>query len=110
MVHIDTGAPLDKQQIKKIQTACGNFLYLKRAQSTAPSETTANAVKQLLNYCATNPEPKVLYTVSDMILCIDSDTTYLVEPQERSKLGGYHFLGSSDGKNQWRGPRPCKNN
>ena len=33
-----------------------------------------------------------------MILNIDSDASYLVEPESRSRMGGFHFLGNKYGK------------
>jgi hypothetical protein len=36
-----------------------------------------DAVVQILDYCATNPEANVRFQASDMILHIDSDASYL---------------------------------
>ena len=33
-----------------------------------------------------------------MILNVDSYASYLVEPEDRSRMGGFHFLGNKDGK------------
>jgi hypothetical protein len=66
--------------------------------TTNGTEKTAAAVAYFLNYCASNPEPSLSYRASDMILSIDSDAAYLVEPQARSRMGGYHYLGNKDGK------------
>ena len=112
MTTIDSTPQLDPPAIKDIQKKCGKFLYIARAidntmlhalnkiaiATTKGTEKTANAVTYFLNYCAFNPEPSLLYRASDMILSIDSDAAYLVEPQARSRMGGYHYLGNKDGK------------
>ena len=38
------------------------------------------------------------YQASDMILNFDSDASYLVKPESRSIMGGFHFLKNKDGK------------
>jgi hypothetical protein len=44
-----------------------------------------------LNYAASNPNAKLRYTGSDMIL-IESDAAYLTKPKARSRAGGHHYL------------------
>ena len=39
-----------------------------------------------------------LYVASDMILFIDSNAAYLVEPEAKSRAGGFFYLGNKDGK------------
>ena len=38
-----------------------------------------------------------------MILCSDSDATYLVAPEARSRAGGYHWVGNR-AHTQFNGP------
>ena len=112
MEQIDKSPALNAKQINQIEKISGKFLYIARAidntmmhalnkiavATTKSTENTAKAVTQFLNYCATHLEPKIRYQASDMILCIDSDASYLVEPEARSRMGGFHYLGNRDGK------------
>eukprot|EP00957_Ditylum_brightwellii_P076663 5827313-Ditylum_brightwellii.AAC.1 len=41
--------------------------------------STAQAVTMLSDYAATNPDAKIRFRQSDMILCIHSDASYLSE-------------------------------
>ena len=91
---------------------CGKFLYLSRSidntmqhalnkiavATTKSTDQTEKAVIQLLDYCARHLEPQIQYKASDMILNVDSDASYLVKPEARSRMGGFHFLGNKDGK------------
>ena len=47
---------------------------------------------RLLNYLATYPEPTLRYTNSGMVLHVDSDEAYLVEPGAKSRAGDYYYL------------------
>ena len=58
------------------------------------TEATAQAVTQLLNYCATHPDAIVRHHASDMQLHVHSDASYLSESQARSRTGGTFFLSS----------------
>jgi hypothetical protein len=62
---------------------------------TNDTKATANACKQLLNYCATpHPDAVVRFQASDMRLHIDSDASYLPEPKVRSPVGGIFYLST----------------
>ena len=37
-----------------------------------------------------------MYRASDMIICCDADTAYLVSPKARSRAGGYIYMGNRD--------------
>jgi len=50
----------------------------------------------LLDYCATQEEAIITYTVSKMILCIHSDAGYANEKNTRSRAGGHFFLSNND--------------
>jgi hypothetical protein len=58
------------------------------------TQAKAQAITQLLNYCATKPEATVRFYASDMCLKIHSDASYLSEPKARSRAGGYFYLSS----------------
>jgi hypothetical protein len=63
---------------------------------TKSTEATMDAAVHLLNYAATHPEATVRFRRSDMILHIHSDASYLSEPQARSRVGGYFYLGGKE--------------
>ena len=106
-IPIDMSQPVTPKQITKIQRIVGSILYYARAvdhtvlmslstiaaQQTKATEATMAAVEQLINYCNTHPDAKLRYTASGMILNIHSDTSYLVEPGAKSRVGGHYFLG-----------------
>jgi hypothetical protein len=60
---------------------------LATAQSTG-TKATAQAVTQLLNYCASHPNATVRYHSSQMYLHIHSNTSYLSVMKARSRAGG----------------------
>ena len=77
---VDTSPPLTPEQIKRLEQVTGKFLYIAQAldvtmmhalndlattKSNSSQETT-KAVIYFLNYCASNPNPTKMYTVSDM--------------------------------------------
>ena len=62
-------------------------------QST-PTQATKNKVHHRLDYLSTHPTFVVTYKASDMILHVDSDASYLVEPGTKSRGGGYYYLSS----------------
>jgi hypothetical protein len=101
--------PLNHKSKKFIQQVCGKFLFLGRAvdptllcpisaiasQSAKPTLDTLHQTKQLLDYIATQDEAILTYNVSDMVLAIHSDASYLSEPGARSRAGGHFFLSSN---------------
>ena len=62
------------------------------------TEETLAATKHFLNYAACNPNAKIRYCASKMILQIHGDAAYLNAPNSRSRMAGYHFLGDKDRK------------
>ena len=64
------------------------------SEQANPTERTKKKVNQLLDYMATNPNAKIQFRASDMILNIHSDASYLTAARARSRAGGYFFLGS----------------
>ena len=57
-----------------------------------------DTVTQLLDYAATNPDAKIIYKASNMILYIHSDVSYLTALETKSRAGGYFYLGRKLGK------------
>eukprot|EP00957_Ditylum_brightwellii_P211985 15366830-Ditylum_brightwellii.AAC.2 len=55
--------------------------------------STAQAVVMLLDYAVTNPDAKIRFRCSNMILRIHSDASYLSEKKAQSKAAGYFYLG-----------------
>ena len=102
----DTSAPLDPAGIKRLQEIIGTLLYYARAVDSTMlvalgalsaaqakgTEATAQAITQLLNYCATHPDAALRYHASDMCLHIHSDASYLSESEARSRVGGFFFF------------------
>ena len=109
--HVDDAAPLTQDEVRTIQKITGKFLFYARAidatmlhalndiatQTVNGTQSTMDAVKYFLNYCACNPDTSIMYRASDMVLRVDSDGAYLVAPKARSRAGGYHFLSNADG-------------
>jgi hypothetical protein len=70
-------------------------------QTATGNQTTAAAMDNFLNYCATNPNTELLYRASDMILKNDSTAAYLVTPEAKSRAGGRTYFGNlADNPNQ----------
>ena len=105
-----SSAPLlDAKGKKFIQQVCGKFLFLGLAvdstlicpistiasQASKPTETMMKQTKQLLDYIAMQEEAVLTYNASDMKLAAHSDTSYLSEPNPRSRAGGHFFLSSN---------------
>ena len=100
-----------KEDKSRLQSATGKFLYYGRAVNDTMlhalnclstrindgTERTKEALEHFLDYCHDNPDAVKLYVASDMILFIDSDASYLVEPMARSRAGGYFYLGNKNG-------------
>jgi hypothetical protein len=105
----DDSPLLDAKDNKRIQEFIGIFLYLCRGvdptglvalgtlatQQNNGTQQTMRDITQLLNYFASNPNPTIRYTKSDMILHTHSDASYLSERKARSRVGGYYFLSSA---------------
>jgi hypothetical protein len=86
--------PLDKKGILKVQKIVGSILYYARsvdstvliglssiaAEQTKATEKTHSRCHQLLDYLASNPDAKIQFHKSDMIMNIHLDASYLSEP------------------------------
>ena len=100
--------PLNEKQIKHVQDVVGTILYFARgvdstlmaALSSIASrqhkgtEAVAQACQQLLDYCATHPNPALRFVASDMILLAHTDASYLSEPQCRSRAAAHYYLSN----------------
>ena len=62
------------------------------------TERKKKALKHFLYYCYDNPDAVKLYVASDMILFVDSNAAYLVEPEAKSRAGRFFYLENKDGK------------
>jgi hypothetical protein len=109
-VENETTSPaLSAKDVNKLQQLTGMLLYYARSvdpalimpinvlateQSKATSDTADKVIK-LLNYCNTNPETKIRYHASDMILHIHSDASYLSGREAKSRAGGFFYMGNS---------------
>jgi hypothetical protein len=104
----DETPPLTAQQCLTIQKVTGSVLYYARAvdpivlmslndiatEQTKAIEQTQATTNQMLDYLATHPDATIRYHVSDMILYIHSDASYLSVSNAQSRLGGLFFLGN----------------
>ena len=69
--------------------------HLASAQAD-PTVTVMLAATRLLAYCARYPDNALRYHACDMILHIQSDSSYLSRPGARSVAGGIFYLGNVD--------------
>ena len=104
----DTSPRLSPAETTIVQEVVGTLLYYGRAidatilvalgsigtQQAKPTQTTKEAIEQLLSYVASHPDATVRYHASGMVLHLHSDASYLSETGARSRAGGYFFLSS----------------
>ena len=62
------------------------------SHQAAATEETADAIKQLLDYVATNPDDFILFRKSDMILAAHTDAGFINESKSRTRAGSHIFL------------------
>ena len=103
---------MNPEDITQLQETTRKFLYYGRAvndtmlhalnclltQINNGNAQTKTALKHFLDYCYDNLDAVKLYVASDMALFINSDAAYLVEPEAKSRAGGFFYLGNKDGK------------
>ena len=99
---------LDKQGKRYVQSVVGSLLYYSRAidvtmlpalneiaaEQAKPTKETLQRCQRVLDYAATYPDSKIRYLASDMIMYVDSDAAYLVQPNARSRIAGHYTLGT----------------
>eukprot|EP00804_Cyclotella_cryptica_P002153 CCRYP_006559-RA/>CCRYP_006559-RA protein AED:0.38 eAED:0.33 QI:0/0/0/1/0/0/2/0/408 len=102
----DTSPKLSPEQIKHIKQVIDTLLYysqavdptLAAALSTIPSQQAnstqaiLDACKQLLDYAATHPNAFIQCCTSNMIPALDTDGSYLSEPEGKSRAATYFYL------------------
>jgi hypothetical protein len=105
---VDNTALLPPSALTRIQEIMGTLLFYAHAidctmlvtlgtiasNQSKGAHVTAQAITQLLNYAAAQPNATVRYTASDMYLHIHSGASYLSEAKARSRAGGTFFLSS----------------
>jgi len=64
------------------------------SQSSAPTTDTFQNTMQLLNYLGKQEDAVLSYHLSDMILAVHIDVSYLSEPKALSQAGGHFFLSN----------------
>ena len=62
------------------------------ANQSKINETTSQAIKQLLYYCATHPYAIIRYKQSNMVLHVHSYSLYFLGYQARVQDGGHYVL------------------
>ena len=67
-------------------------------EQVKPTVSTMNCANRILDYAATYPSAYIRYHASDMTLHVDSDATYLVTPQSKSRIARFYHLASSPSK------------
>jgi len=99
---------LTDKEIKQVQKIVRIILYYTRAvhmtvlmelstiasEQTKGTERTLEKAYQVLDYLATHPNAVVRFCVSNMVMNIHSDVSYLSEPNARSRACGHFFMGS----------------
>ena len=106
----DNTAPLlNQKQMKYIQEVVGMFLYYARAvnstmlialsaivmEQAKPTTTMMQHTKQFLDYATTNSKVMITYHVSNMVLVVHNDASYLSEPNMQSRARGHFFLSNN---------------
>ena len=101
--------PLTPREKTWVQELVGTFLWYGRAidgtmlaalssfgaaAGQGDITTIKRNVTQFLNYAATHPDAKIVYTASEMNLWAHSDASYLCESKARSRAGAFASLSS----------------
>jgi hypothetical protein len=103
------GRLLDKVEKTYVQAVTGTLLYYAQAvdstilmtlnaiatQQAAPTESTIEEIKRLLDYCASQEEAIVRYHASDMKLAVHSNASYLNKRKLQSHAGGHFYLSNN---------------
>ena len=112
MTNINLTTAMNPEDKKHLQEMMRNFLHYGRGvdntmlyalnclstQINNGTERTKAALKHFLDYCYDNSDAVKLCVASDMILFVDSDAAYLVEPEAKSRAGRFSYLRNKDGK------------
>ena len=74
------------------------------SQQASATESTNDAIHQLLDYCATYPDDGILYRSNNMILAAHSDAGFANEKKSRGRAGAHIFFSEKDSIPRWNGP------
>ena len=99
---------LNKKETKKVQMIVGSLLYYSRAVDptilpalneiaavqSKPTNDTLKRCQMVLDYVATYPNTIQRFYKSDMVLHVDSDAAYLVQPGAKSRVAGTYILSN----------------
>jgi hypothetical protein len=66
------------------------------SEQSAPTEATMEKCLQFLDYAASQENAILTYKVSNMVLAIHSNASYLPEPKARSRAGGHMFMAGTE--------------
>ncbi len=113
-ISVDISPKLSLDNIKQIQQIVGSILYYARAvditvlmalSSIATKQrkgmtNTMEKTKLLLDYLATNPDATIWYHMSDMIMNVHSDASYLSEAGACNRAWGHFFHGLEHNRRQ----------
>ena len=106
----ESSAPLlPPDENTKIRQVVGKCLFYARAidnnllmglnsiatQQDKATDRTAMLVDHILNFCATFPDATLTFDASDMVLHIQTDASFLSEPNAKSRGGGYFYMSSN---------------
>ena len=94
----DITPKLDNKGKTRVQSIIGSLFYYTQAldptfltalneisaEQAEPTQNTMKKTNQLLDYAATYPHTKLRYYASDMVLHIELDAAYLVQPGAKS--------------------------
>ena len=107
LTDVDNSPLVDEEARKRIQKALGifnwylrvtdptfivRFSQLSSEQSRATEQTVAS-LDYVLNYLHNYPNANLVFYASDMMLQVESDASYISEPQATSRAGGTFYLG-----------------
>ena len=107
--HKDNSPSLYTARVKHIQNVVGTFSWYARASEPTMAHTLSSIashqskgtekleeeVSHFLDYCATHPNSVVRFMNSDIILAIHSDTSYLYEPESKSRAAGHFYMSKN---------------
>ena len=116
-LEYDTTPPLYSQGTKRVQGIVSAFLYYARAvdnkllvslsaigsQQAVATQSTNEAINQILDYYATYPADGIIYRSSYMVLCAYYDAGFHNESKGRIRAGAHIFLSENDAMPQWNG-------
>ena len=78
--------------VKKMKEKCNNDASTNQSSTTT---NTNNKMVELFDYLCTNPEAKIKFRASDVILKIYSDRSYLSASNSRSRAREFYYLGDN---------------